>query len=41
MAEMLHAIDEYDELNYHHHRRIVFVDSFLLDIALPVLHVHN
>ena len=28
---MLHAIDEYDELNYHHHRRIAFVDSFLLD----------
>jgi hypothetical protein len=31
MAEMLEAIDEYDELNYHHHRRIAFVDSFLLD----------
>jgi hypothetical protein len=33
MAEMLHAIDEYDELNYHHHhhRRIAFVGSFLLD----------
>src|SRR4029453_6528102 len=31
LAEMLHAIDEYDELNYHHHRRIAFVDSFLLD----------
>ncbi len=31
LAEMLYAIDEYDELNYHHHRRIAFVDSFLLD----------
>jgi hypothetical protein len=31
MAEMLQAIDEYDELNEHDHRRIAFVDSFLLD----------
>jgi hypothetical protein len=31
LAEMLYAIDEYDELDYHHHRRIAFVDSFLID----------
>jgi hypothetical protein len=31
LAEMLYAIDEYDALDYHHHRRIAFVDSFLID----------
>jgi hypothetical protein len=31
MAEMLYAIDDFDELGSHHHRRIAFVDSFLLD----------